>query len=85
MKPYEIDARSTIGDPRLLQDAGYVIVRDIQARLRVELLVLISAFQLLVQRSFPVGVLAVGSRAGIRALCHPGVGFLGRAESAIQD
>jgi hypothetical protein len=83
---YEIDARRTEGDPSLLQDSGYVILRDIQAPLRVEVLVLIGAFQHLVQRSLPIGMLAVGSPTGIRALRrHPGMGFLSRAETVIQD
>ncbi|WP_426996295.1 hypothetical protein [Pseudarthrobacter sp. N5] len=82
---YEIDARRTAGDPSLLQDAGFVILRDIQTPLRVEVVVLIGAFQHLVRRSLPVGMLAVGSPAGIRALLrHPGMGFLSRAESVIQ-
>lgn len=82
---YEIDARRTAGDPALLQDAGYVILRDIRTPLRMEVVVLIGAFQQLVQRSLPVGMLAVGSPAGIRALRrHPGLGFLSRAESVIQ-
>ncbi|WP_018775266.1 hypothetical protein [Arthrobacter sp. 131MFCol6.1] len=83
---YVIDARWTVGDPSLLQDAGYVILRDIRVPLREEVVVLIGAFQHLVQRSLPVGMLAVGSPAGIRALRrHPGMGFLSRAESVIQD
>ena len=82
---YEIDARRTTGEPSLLRDAGYVILRDIGVPLREEIAVLISAFQLLVQTSLPVGMLAVGSPAGIRALRrHPGLGFLSRAESVNQ-
>jgi hypothetical protein len=41
-----------------------VILQDIRTRLRMEVLVLIGAFQLLVQRSLPVGMLAVGPRQG---------------------
>lgn len=83
---YEIDARRTGGDPSLLPDSGYVILQDIGVPLRVEVVVLISSFQLMVQRSLPVGMLAVGSPAAIRALRrHPGLGFLSRAESVIQD
>jgi hypothetical protein len=83
---YEIDARRTVGDPSLLEDAGYMILRDIRVPLREEVVVLIGAFQHLVQRSLPVGMLAVGSPAGIRAVRrHPGLRFLSRAESVIQD
>lgn len=83
---YEIDARRTVDDPSLLRDAGYVVLHDIRTPLRVEVVVLIGAFQHLVRRSLPVGMLAVGSPAGIRALRrHPGMGFLSRAESVIQD
>jgi hypothetical protein len=83
---YEIDARRTVGDPSLLEDAGYGILREIRTPLREEVVVLIGAFQHLVQRSLPVGMLAVGSPAGIQALRrHPGLGFLSRAEWIIQD
>lgn len=83
---YEIDARRAAGDPALLQDHGYVILRDIRAPLRTGVVVLIGAFQHLVRPSLPVGMLAVGSLAGIRSLRrHPGMGFLSRAEAVIQD
>jgi hypothetical protein len=69
-----------------LQDAGYVILRDIRVPLRVEVVVLIGAFQLLVQKGLSVGMLAVGPPTGIKALrSHPGQGFLSRAELVIQD
>jgi len=47
---------------------------------------LIGAFQHLVRRDLPVGMVAVGSPEGIRALRrHQALGFLNRAEWVVQD
>lgn len=83
---YKIDTRNAAGNPSLLPESGYVILHDIQTPLREEIAVLIGAFQHLVRRNLPVGMVAVGSPEGIGALrCHPGLGFLSRAEWVVQD
>lgn len=81
----ELSATSVDPDPSVLPEAGFVIVRDVDVPLPTAVPVLMGAFQHLVQRDLPVGLLVVGTTRGIRALrSHPAMGFLGRAESVIQ-
>jgi hypothetical protein len=83
---YEIDARSSEGNPSMLPAAGYIILHDIRTPLREEIPGLIGAFQHLFRRDLPVGMVAVGSPEGIRALRrHQALGFLSRAEWVVQD
>lgn len=82
---YELSATTVKSDPAVLPEAGFVILRDVDAPLPVAVPVLIGAFQHLVQRDLPVGLLVVGTTRGIKALrLHPGLGFLSRAESVMQ-
>ena len=79
---YELDARQVEADPRLLPSgAGYVILYDVGIPLRAAVPVLIGEFQHLTRRGLFVGMLVMGSPAGIRALKQePSMGFLSRAE-----
>lgn len=79
---YELDARQVDADPALLPDgAGYVILHDVTTPLRVAVPVLIGEFQHLVQRGLLVGMLVIGSPAGIRALRRQApMGLINRAE-----
>ncbi|WP_226760201.1 hypothetical protein [Arthrobacter sp. SO3] len=78
----ELDARWVAADPGLLpSEAGYVILHDVGLPLRVAVPVLIGGFQHLVGRGLLVGILVIGSPAGIRALRQePSMGFISRAE-----
>ncbi len=82
---YELSARSVEPDPELLPEEGFLILRDVDAPLPMAVPVLIGAFQHLVQRDLPVGLLVVATTRGIRALrLHQGLGFLSRAETLTQ-
>jgi hypothetical protein len=78
----ELDARTVAGDPGLLpSDSGFVILYDVVLPHRVALSVLLGGFQHLVQRGLLVGLLVVGSPAGIKALRREtSLGLLNRAE-----
>lgn len=83
---YELFAREVAPDPSLLRESGFLILRDVRQPLAPAVPVLIGAHQLNIRRGFPVGLLIVGSPAGIRALRrHPGLGFLSRAEWVVQN
>lgn len=83
---YEISAIRVDADPSVLPEAGFVILRDIDTPLPTAALVLVGAFQLLVQRDLAIGLLVVGSIRGVTALRkNPGMGFLSRAESVIHS
>ncbi|SDL53543.1 hypothetical protein SAMN04487913_110171 [Arthrobacter sp. ok362] len=77
----ELDARTVAADPDLLpSDSGFVILHDVVSH-RVEVSVLLGAFQHLLQRGLLVGLLVVGSPAGIKALRREtSLGLLNRAE-----
>lgn len=82
---YELSARSVEPDPAVLPESGFVILRDVDAPLPMSVPVLIGAFQHLVRRDLPVGLLVVATTRGVRALrLHPGLGFLSRAETLAQ-
>lgn len=78
----ELDARTVAGDPGLLpSEAGFVILHDVVLPHRVAVSVLLGGFQHLVQRGLLVGLLVVGSPAGIKALRREtSLGLLNRAE-----
>jgi hypothetical protein len=83
---YELVAREVAPDPSLLRENGFLILRDVRQPLSPSVPVLIGLFQLHIRRNLPVGLLIVGSPAGIKALRrHPGLGFLSRAEWVVQD
>jgi hypothetical protein len=83
---YELSATSVEPDPSVLPEAGFVILCDVEAPLPMAVPVLIGAFQHLVRRDLPVGLLVVATTRGIRALRrHSGLGFLSRAESLVQS
>jgi hypothetical protein len=83
---YELVAREVDPDPSLLRENGFLILRDVRQPLSPSVPVLISEHQLHIRRNLPVGLLIVGSPAGIKALRrHPGLGFLSRAEWVVQD
>lgn len=78
---YELVAREVAPDPSLLRENGFLILRDVRQPLSPSVPVLIGAHQLHIRQNLPVGLLIVGSPAGIKALRrHPGLGFLSRAE-----
>lgn len=79
---HELDARWVDADPGLLPSgAAYIILHDVGLPLRVAVPVLIGGFQHLVRRELLVGILVIGSPAGIRALRRdPSMGFISRAE-----
>lgn len=79
---YELDARRVEADPGLLPSgSGYIVLHDVGLPLRVAVPVLIGAFQHLVRRGLLVGILVIGSPAGIRALRQDAsMGFISRAE-----
>jgi hypothetical protein len=79
---YELDARDVDADPGLLPDgAGYVVLHDVITPLQVAVPVLIGGFQHLVQRGLLVGMLVIGSPAGVRALRRQApMGLINRAE-----
>lgn len=78
---YELVAREVAPDPSLVRENGFLILRDVRQPLAPSVPVLIGAHQLHITRRLPVGLLIVGSPAGIKALRrHPGLGFLSRAE-----
>lgn len=81
----ELSARNVEPDPAVLPESGFVILRDVDAPLPMAVPVLIGAFQHLVQRDLPVGLLVVATTRGTRALrLHQGLGFLSRAETLTQ-
>jgi hypothetical protein len=56
------------------------------SRLRPGVPILVAAWQHLVRRNLPVGLLVLGSPAGIETLRgHPAMGFISRAECVVQD
>lgn len=83
---YELTA-DQIGSPPLPpQEGGFLILRDVVGPLPTEVPILVAAFQHLVRRGRPVGLLVVGSADGIDALRrHPAMGFLSRAECVAHD
>ena len=83
---YELVAREVTPDPSLLRPSGFLILRDVRQPLAPAVPVLIGAHQINITRSLQVGLLIVGSTAGIKALRrHPGLGFLSRAEWVVQN
>lgn len=83
---YELVAREVAPDPSLLRESGFLILRDVRQPLSPSVPVLIGAHQLHITQNLPVGLLIVGSPAGIKALRrHPGLGFLSRAEWVVQN
>lgn len=82
----ELSATSVDANPSILPETGLVVLRDVDTPLPTAVPVLVGAFQHLVQRDLPVGLLVVGTTQGIRVLrSHPAMGFLSRAESVIQS
>ena len=82
----ELSAVSVDPDPWILPDTGLIVLRDVDTPLPTAIPVLVGAFQHLVQRDLPVGLLVVGTTRGIRALrSNPAMGFLSRAESVMQS
>jgi hypothetical protein len=82
---YENTADQIGGTPLPPQETGFLILRDVVAPLPPELPTVVAAFQHLVRRGRPVGLLVVGSADGIDALRrHPAMGFLSRAECVVQ-
>ncbi|BBE22599.1 hypothetical protein MN0502_14820 [Arthrobacter sp. MN05-02] len=78
---HELSALNVTGDPRILPEDGFIILRDVRRSLPVAVPVLVGAYQHLVRRGLRVGMLVVGSPAGIKALRrHPGMDFLGLAD-----
>lgn len=78
---YELVAREVAPDPSVLRESGFLILRDVRQPLAPSVPVLIGAHQLHITRNLPVGLLIVGSPAGVKALRrHPGLSFLSRAE-----
>lgn len=83
---YELMARGVAPDPSLLRENGFLILQDVRQPLPPAVPVLIGAHQLNISRGLPVGLLIVGSPAGIKGLRrHPGLGFLSRAEWVVQN
>lgn len=83
---YQLAAREVTPDPSLLRPSGFLILRDVRQPLGTAVPVLIGAHQLNISRGLPVGLLIVGSPAGIKALRrHPALGFLSRAEWVVQN
>lgn len=81
---YELTADQVGGTPLTLQETGFLILRGVAAPLPGGVPVLVAAFQHLVRRGQPVGLLVVGSADGIDALCrHQAMGFLSRAECVV--
>ncbi|MCW2135151.1 hypothetical protein B0G38_004340 [Arthrobacter sp. VKM Ac-2550] len=79
---YECTAAELSGRSFRLQESGYLILHGVDNPTPVEVPVLIGAFQHLVSRGLPVGLLVAGTPAGIRGLrAHPAMGFLSRAEA----
>lgn len=83
---YEL-AADQIGGTRLPpQETGFLILRDVVAPLPPGVSILVAAFQHLVRRGQPVGLLVMGTTDGIDALRrHPAMGFLSRAECIVHD
>jgi hypothetical protein len=78
---YELSSDQIGGTPLPSQESGFLILRDVVAPLPPGVPVLVAAFQHLVRRGRPVGLLVVGSADGIDALRrHSAMGFLSRAE-----
>jgi hypothetical protein len=83
---YELSADQIGGTPVPPPETGFLILRDVVAPLPPGVPVLVAAFQHLVRRGLPVGLLVVGSADGIDALSrHPAMGFLSRAECVVHD
>jgi hypothetical protein len=83
---YELTADQIGGTPLPPQEAGFLILRDVVAPLPPGVPILVAAFQHLVRRGLPVGLLVVGPADGIDALIsHPAMGFLSRAECVVHD
>jgi hypothetical protein len=82
---YELSATHITEEPSQLQETGFLILRDIDVPLPMSVPILVGAFQHLVRRDLPVGLLVVGTTRGISALRkNPSVGFLSRADSVIE-
>jgi hypothetical protein len=83
---YELTADEIGGTPLPPQETGFLILRDVVAPLPPGVPVLVAAFQQLVRRGQPVGLLVLGTPDGIDALSrHPAMGFLSRAEYVVHD
>ncbi|MFF2246197.1 hypothetical protein ACFVTM_18705 [Arthrobacter sp. NPDC058130] len=83
---YELSADQAGGTPFPPQETGFLILRDVVAPLPPGVPVLVAAFQHLVRRGQPVGLLVVGPPEGLDALRkHPAMGFLSRAEWVVHD
>ncbi|CAH0135584.1 hypothetical protein SRABI26_00336 [Arthrobacter sp. Bi26] len=77
----ELDARTVAADPGLLpSEAGFVILHDVKLPLRPAVPLLVGGFQQLVMKNLFVGMLVMGSPAGIKALRRQGLGLVNRAE-----
>jgi hypothetical protein len=82
---YELTAEQVEGQPLPLRDTGFLILSDVVAPIAPAVANLVAAFQHLVRRGLPVGLL-VGTIEGIASLRKdPALGFLDRAESVLQD
>ncbi|WP_133247468.1 hypothetical protein [Arthrobacter sp. H-02-3] len=83
---YELTASQIGGTPLPPQEAGFLILCDVVAPLPPGVPILVAAFQHLVRRGRPVGLLLVGPADGIDSLRrHPAMGFLSRAEFVVYD
>lgn len=82
----ELSAMDVAPDPSAWPQTGFIILRGIDTPLPTAIPVLVGAFQHLVQRDLPVGLLVIGTIRGIKALHNnPPMSSISRAESVIQS